>query len=132
MKAACLECRQRKVTCKIGESARACQRCENFGLQCRFEQTNKRGRKHKNQSTSSSMDKRNNYSESPSLLKFSSTFFRNRNLDKEQISTNEFEKFQDILIKPLRSSLWRILKRYQVENGHRFILMYFGVFWRRK
>ncbi|PWN31218.1 uncharacterized protein FA14DRAFT_193159 [Meira miltonrushii] len=74
------------------------------------------------------MDKRNEIISSGNspLLKFSSSFSRNRDADKEQMSNNEFVKFQDILAKPFRSSLWRILKKFQDENGHRFIPMYFG------
>lgn len=138
-KAACLECRSNKVKCKVGESALACQRCERFGLECRFEAVNRRGRKPKGQNGGGDMNspesvlKRNDSLseelEERSSANFSSLrpMFTSRKRSFEATSqTEDSSNVEHLLSKPLRSNIWRALMRNQGMRGSTYTFVSSG------
>lgn len=138
IKAACLECRSNKVKCKVGESALACQRCERFGLECRFEAVNRRGRKPKNQShngavspdsimkrTESTSEEMEEHSSS-NLSNLRPSFSVRKRSHEGSSQADDWSNTEHLLSKPLRSSIWRALMRNQGMRGSTYTFVSSG------
>lgn len=140
IKAACLECRSNKVKCKVGQSALACQRCERFGLECRFEAVNRRGRKPKkhdeqnpSSSSSSTRIKRNDSAseefEDRTSVGFSSfrPLFSDRKRSFEgSIYADETKNLNHLLSKSHQNQIWRALMHNQSMKGSTYTFVSSG------